>query len=557
MNFKFSKKISLGFCIGVSLLAHVVSFYLLQKHSFWITAPHHSEKDVAFISSMPKKMRNQILKETFQKICANKAPTSFFLSEIPYETSFLFISPQFEAAEVEISKQPLFADPKAGYQPPSSLNLPKHAPLVLSEHVSKNLFTPSPTEFPSHKQNPSPQPKTPFKAAATLTPGKIAPITKKQNLAMFSLSSEVESPPKIVEIFPLPDFPTLEDLGAASFSEDFSAEISFLPIENESYIFAITLIPNPDFQVPKLHQHYSFLIDRSNSIQKDRLSAVKSAVSKALEELTLEDSFNIIAFDSRADKFAPTSVAATPRTIQAAKRFVEQIQLGNFFATASLSKPLYSTVPFEEEEGELYTSILFSDGETLKKRASQLELARDWTYQNQGRAHLFAIGIEGDPQVSTIDAITALNRGKTYLSPTKRGIKRKVLKLLKTLRHPIATHLSVKTVGCSPGASLSLYPKSYRLPSLYLHEPYVILGKTERLDDFILFVQGKLKNQWFNIKKRISFVNAKKGGKSLQEEWSLQQAYELYHAFLLDLNPSHLAEAESLLQPHAIQKAFQ
>jgi len=37
----------------------------------------------------------------------------------------------------------------------------------------------------------------------------------------------------------------------------------------------------------------------------------------------------------------------------------------------------------------------------------------------------------------------------------------------------------------------------------------------------------------------------------------LQQAYELYHAFLLDLNPSHLAEAESLLQPHAIQKAFQ
>ena len=114
----------------------------------------------------------------------------------------------------------------------------------------------------------------------------------------------------------------------------------------------------------------------------------------------------------------------------------------------------------------------------------------------------------------------------------------------------------MRAIGTSPDASLSLYPRPYRLPALYLNEPYVILGKTHRLDDFILFVQGKLKNKWFNIKKRIAFVNAKKGGRSLAEEWSLQQAYQLYEAFLLDLNPSHLAEAAALLEPHAIQAAF-
>ena len=74
--------------------------------------------------------------------------------------------------------------------------------------------------------------------------------------------------------------------------------------------------------------------------------------------------------------------------------------------------------------------------------------------------------------------------------------------------------------------------------------------------DFILFVQGRLKDRWLNIRKTVSFLNAKKGGKELKEEWALQSAYQLYEHYLQDANPSHLVEAQNLLEPFNYQPPF-
>ena len=94
------------------------------------------------------------------------------------------------------------------------------------------------------------------------------------------------------------------------------------------------------------------------------------------------------------------------------------------------------------------------------------------------------------------------------------------------------------------------------MPHLYLDQPYVILGETDTLDDFILFVQGRLKDRWLNIKKRVSFLNARKGNKSLKEELALQKAYHLYDQYLSDDDPKHLSEAKTLLEPYDLQAAI-
>ena len=92
---------------------------------------------------------------------------------------------------------------------------------------------------------------------------------------------------------------------------------------------------------------------------------------------------------------------------------------------------------------------------------------------------------------------------------------------------------------------------------LYLDQPFVIIGSCESMDDFILFVQGRLKERWMHIKKKISFVNAKKGGDTLKQQWALQQAYQCYERYVVDDNPDHLSQARQLLEPFDIQPAFQ
>ncbi|HEV7737931.1 MAG TPA: hypothetical protein VGO47_11245, partial [Chlamydiales bacterium] len=76
--------------------------------------------------------------------------------------------------------------------------------------------------------------------------------------------------------------------------------------------------------------------------------------------------------------------------------------------------------------------------------------------------------------------------------------------------------LSSKIICRTSDRRIEIYPQSQLSPHLYLNQPYVILGSTDTPDDFLVFIQGRLKDQWLNIKKTVSFINAKKGNSSLK-----------------------------------------
>jgi len=521
---------------------------------------------------MEKAETDKILRETFKERPAEESGSKASASQLPapetQNPSPLALLP------IQIETPPSLAILPAAHaidfkyelassaQKPS-FKLPSLEPINLFEHLPKDLIILGNSLVNTPQLHPSLLPKNPALIAVSPPPparNTSIQITHSTPHLPSSLPDSLPSTPMLAPqiISQLPDFPSLNDLETSSYSDFFDTEIVLYPLEDkEGYLFAITLVPKPGFTLPKMRHHYSFLIDRSNSIQKERLSAVKNAVLKAIEELDLEDSFNIIAFDSKIDKLSPAPLPGTKSSIHKAKQFLEQVRLGSFFSTSNLTKPLLLTTPSSAQDEGLHTAILFTDGEPLGKKISQRELVLDWSAYNQGRVSLFVIGLGGDPHLSTLDAAAAFNRGKLIYPPSKRGIKRKLLKLIKTIGHPVAKNITATAISRASQTKIALYPKTSQRPSLYLNEPYVILGTIDKLDNFILFVQGRVKGQWLNIKKNISFANAKKGDASLRAEWAMQQAYGLYEKYLYDFNPNHLAEAQTLLEPHDLQVAFQ
>jgi hypothetical protein len=114
----------------------------------------------------------------------------------------------------------------------------------------------------------------------------------------------------------------------------------------------------------------------------------------------------------------------------------------------------------------------------------------------------------------------------------------------------------VRAVGKGPGKNVELHAGYRHSPHLYLNQPFVIVGQCDTTDEFILFMQGRLKDRWINIKKTVSFIHAKKGGGSLKQQWALQQAYRCYESYIQDDNAQHLSDARALLQPFNIAPAF-
>lgn len=392
--------------------------------------------------------------------------------------------------------------------------------------------------------------------ASPLVIGKPAPFspppisqTPLINPESFSLFSEYAPP--------LRPFPSLEELEVQQCDDYFDMELTLLPKEEgeEESLFALTLIPRSELSLPSIPQHYTFLIDRSHSIQADRLRASKNAVKKALTTLGAEDTFNIIAFDSRIEKFSSSFLPPTEENLGKAEEFLDRLVLGSLFSPADLYKPLFLTLPFEVSQPELHTAILLTDGETLAKRSTQRALLAQWTAQNQGKVALFGVGIGGDIQLRTLDVATAFNRGKLFHSPAVRGIKRKLLKLMKSIETPIAKNISC--YGIAPeGEKIVLFSKVSQSPHLYLDQPYTLLGTVRDLEDFTLFIQGHLKKGWLNIKKKISFSEAKEAHPSLKAEWALKRAYQVYEAHAHHLDASHLKEIEDILAPYDLKIAF-
>ncbi|MBX7067099.1 MAG: hypothetical protein K1X28_07700 [Parachlamydiales bacterium] len=550
-------------CFGVSLFIHGMAVFCFQKYSLWFSSPQTAQSSENWLSLVDKKERDQILKSTFDPM-TKEGEEGVHLKPTSEEVASLSIAPKLKKEELEPENINLF-----------QLNLPMNEPLLagsvlptftipsqsfnLLDHLPKELIVPSLSKSKPSMFLPLPTKTTlEFSAKAPAFEDRPANLIFFSDNIEFDLSGEKEKTkaPSPVPLPNLPKLPTLAELDTSSCSESFDADLVFLPKgEGKGYIFALTLIPRPDLNLPKLTQHITFLIDRSNSIQQSRLTAAKAAIHKALPELSEGDSFNIIAFDSKMDKLSPNFLPCTGKSYAAAEEFLAKIQLGSFFSTSDLYKPLFLTVPGHVGQDEIYTAILLTDGEGLVKKTAVQSILGDWTAYNSGKVALFAMGMS-DLHAAKLDVATAFNRGKLISAPTNRGMKRKLLKLLKTIQNPVAKNISCHAISRSPNCKITIYPKSMQMPHLYLDQPYVILGETDSLDDFILFVQGRLKDRWLNIKKTISFLNARKGSAALKEELALQKANHLYEQYLHDENPKHIAEAKVLLEPFDLQAAF-
>ena len=551
-------------CFGTSLIFHVMALFCFQRYSLWFSSAQTGQSEENWLSLVDKKERDQILQSTFEPM-KKENETEVAFKPVQQEEIQFTMMPKLKSDPFEAKDLGFF-----------QLSTPIHEPLLttsvlptfsmpsqafnLLDHLPKDLIIPEPAKPKAPRFLPLP---TKTSIALSAKPPTFDDIPSNPILYTDELDLCLTEGPqagKVSAPIPLPNvakLPTLAELETSSYSDSFDADLVFLPRNNgKGYIFALTLIPRPDLNLPKMTQHITFLIDRSNSIQQNRLAATKVAVHKALSELVEGDTFNIIAFDSKMEKMAPNFLPCTDKSYAQAEAFLEKIQLGSFFSTSDLYRPLFLTVPGRVKQDEIYTAILITDGENLGKKTVQKSILSDWTGYNSGKVTLFTVGMQ-DAHLALLDAAAAMNRGKLVSAPSHRGMKRKLLKLLRTIQNPVAKNISCHAISRTPTGKITLFPKASQMPHLYLEQPFVILGETDTLDDFILFVQGRLKDRWLNIRKTISFLNARKGNRSLKQEIALQQAYQLYEQFSIDENPKHIADAKALLEPFDLSVAFQ
>jgi hypothetical protein len=570
------KKLFIG-SIFVSLFLHIIEIQFLQSQTLWFSTPSSPElPSETGVSTIEKNERDQILKEAFEPretsqlepTCQNeevrpsKIPNNLLLEKnlIPRQLP----SMPRPVLEVTLSKTIFPKSPLERSKPQTLSSFPLKETITLLPHLPKELIMPSPSHTAS-EEKVFPKPITSPIYISESWPKEKLKSTYQVRTKSLQKDTHPSWEKKQISFKPLKTpmlrkaskIPSLSDLQASAYSSSFDTELVYVEDEEGKYHFALTLIPHADLQLKPLKQNYIFLIDRSNSIQKERLNATKSAVRKAIDDLNCEDLFNIIVFDQKIEKLAPTALQATSTSITKAHEFLGKIELGSFFSQKNLYKPLFLTLPHTTNDDELYTAILITDGESLSQKSSIESLLTDWTRMNHGKVSLYTLGMNDDPHLNLLGTIANLNRGKTISSPTNRGLKRKLLKLMKTIKSPVAKNISCRAISRGYEGDIELFPKSVHAPHLFLDEPYVILGTADSLDDFVLFVQGRINGEWLHIKKNISFAQGKRGNASLTTQWAELKAFSLFEKYLEGYGTQYLSEAKSILDKYELPEFFE
>ncbi|MEZ5315125.1 MAG: hypothetical protein R3E91_02805 [Chlamydiales bacterium] len=353
-----------------------------------------------------------------------------------------------------------------------------------------------------------------------------------------------------IEMIPLTYLGIKEPSFRIPCSDDFEIIVEYIPKRyRPGYVFKVIFYPRSEATFHHIQQNISFLIDRSYSTHRIHYNSNKKAVSEALNHLREGDMFNITFFDNHIAKFAPQPIPWNQKNIAEARLFLDREKHGNYFGRTELYASLEKIIPQDLRKDQIHTAILFSDGETYLSREMQRQILRKWMVHNQGKVCIYNIASGKRNHLPLLDLLSSFNQGHLVYSPNKNDISPMLNHLLHTIDCPIGQDMVATPVTSDKQISILLQPKTGYLPNLYHHSPFVIYGSINRLSDFILFLQGKSSEENFEIKKTISFEQAKMSAFPLEKKWIQLLTHEYYARYLQDGNLKHLEAAKQILHP--------
>lgn len=219
----------------------------------------------------------------------------------------------------------------------------------------------------------------------------------------------------------------------------------------------------------RLAREVVFVLDTSGSMAGASIRQAKDALAMALARLAPGDRFNVVEFNSSAQRLFAQAQAVNPRNVRRAIDWVHGLDArGGTEMAAALRLALDGT----DSDGRVRQVVFLTDGAVGNEEAL-FRLIRD----RLGDTRLFTVGIGSAPNSHFMSKAAELGRGTfTYIGRIEE-VQEKVSALFAKIESPVMKALEVHWPA---GAHAEAWPN--RIPDLYAGEPVVIAASLDRLE---------------------------------------------------------------------------
>ena len=229
--------------------------------------------------------------------------------------------------------------------------------------------------------------------------------------------------------------------------------------------FTLTLLPPADLKsLARQPMEMVFVLDGSGSMRGQPMKQAKAAVRAALDRLEADDTFQIVRFSSDASQLGDEPLAANPRNLRAARRYLDGLSgSGGTQMIAGVKAAL--DFPHDERRYRMVTFL--TDGfignendifAAVKKRL--------------GAARVFSFGVGSSTNQHLLFGMARLGRGAAAILGLNDDAVAVMDRFFDRISHPALTDLELDFGSARVSG---VYPR--RLPDLWVGRPVVVTGK--------------------------------------------------------------------------------
>jgi Ca-activated chloride channel family protein len=226
-------------------------------------------------------------------------------------------------------------------------------------------------------------------------------------------------------------------------------------------------------RVDSLPKELVFVVDRSGSMDGEKIEQAQDALRHILDQLGPNDRFSIVAFDDRLSRLADSLQPVDGRSLADAQRFVDQLTAdGSTDLQAALQAGL-EILERGQDRGAMRMVVFLTDGlptAGVTDEALIASLVAERNGRLEARLHVFGVGY--DVNTHLLDRLAADNGGTvTYVQPGE-DLEQALTEFYGKIAHPVLTDVEVEFEGLSTS---DLYPET--LPDLFQGSSLLLAGR--------------------------------------------------------------------------------
>ena len=238
--------------------------------------------------------------------------------------------------------------------------------------------------------------------------------------------------------------------------------------DGERYAMLMLLPPDPSLDAAgRIARESIFVIDTSGSMSGTSIEQAREALASGLAQLQKGDTFNVVEFNSTAQRLFPEPQPVTTANVERARGWVQKLEADG--GTEMLS-----------------ALTLALDASTASERVRQIVFITDGSVGNEsellqfiqghlGRQRLFTVAIGSAPNQYFMRGAARFGRGTfTHVADTAR-VQSVMNDLWTKIEAPVMSDLEL---SWKDSRFSETWPE--RLPDLYRGEPLVVLAKLDK-----------------------------------------------------------------------------